>query len=216
MPIAVLADIVDSRRLEDRDAVQSRLEQILTATHREHPFADEPMTPSVGDEFQAVYPSLETALASIMLIRLSLARPIDLRFGLGWGAVKSVDSQRHIQDGPGWWAARQAIEEIESKSGPRRRVVGARSWLVVAPDEDASARTAAAIANAYLLSRDQLISRMSDRARRLTLGALRGRTQEELAKAEGIRQSAVSQALSKAGSAALLAGWDELRREAGA
>jgi len=67
-----------------------------------------------------------------------------------------------------------------------------------------------AYANAYVLARDELVSAMSGRTRRLTYGRCLGRTQRELAEAEGITQPAVSQALSAAGSAALVAGFTDL------
>ena len=70
-----------------------------------------------------------------------------------------------------------------------------------------------AYANAYLLARDDLVASMSERTRRLTYGRCLGRTQRELAEAEGVTQPAVSQALASAGSAALVAGFADLSRE---
>ena len=67
-----------------------------------------------------------------------------------------------------------------------------------------------ALATAYALSRDQSVSAMSERARRLTFGRCLGRSQRELADQEGISQSAVSQALASAGSAAIVEGYDVL------
>ena len=56
-----------------------------------------------------------------------------------------------------------------------------------------------------LMCRDEIVSGMSRRTRRLTLGLLQGRTQSELAAAEGISQSAVSQNLQRGGSFAIVA-----------
>jgi hypothetical protein len=66
-------------------------------------------------------------------------------------------------------------------------------------------------ANAYLLVRDQLVGAMSERTRRLTHGRCRGLTQRRLAAQEGITQSAVSQALTAAGAAAVVEGYRLLR-----
>ncbi len=53
---------------------------------------------------------------------------------------------------------------------------------------------------------------MSDRTRRLTAGRCLGRSQRDLAESEGISQSAVSQALASAGSAAIVEGFAVLTR----
>ena len=67
------------------------------------------------------------------------------------------------------------------------------------------------MANAYVLSRDQLVSSMSQRTRRLTYGRCLGRSQRDLAADEGITQSAVSQALASAGASAVVEGFLALR-----
>ena len=44
-------------------------------------------------------------------VRLTAAPAIDVRFGIGWGfEVTILDASTGIQDGPGWWSARDAIE----------------------------------------------------------------------------------------------------------
>ncbi len=68
-----------------------------------------------------------------------------------------------------------------------------------------------AVANAYLLARDEIVGAMSERERRLTYGRLLGRGQQELAAEEGISQPSVSKALRGAGSAAVLEGLAALR-----
>ena len=50
------------------------------------------------------------------------------------------------------------------------------------------------------------MSRLDARQRRLVLGVLRGTSQKELAAAEGISPSAVSQSLKRAGAPAILDG----------
>src|SRR3546814_5326864 len=87
----------------------------------------------------------------------------------------------------------------------------ARTWVNVADGVDnADMRSSAALANAYLLARDQLVGAMSERTRRLVYGRCLGRTQRALAEAEGITQSAVSQALAVAGAGAIVEGFAAL------
>lgn len=205
--VAVIADIVGSRTLADRAGAQRAIIDTSRQVHDDHPVAESPLAPTVGDEFQAVFPGLAAALTSLLLIQLHLPEGIGLRFGLGVGAVDPVGGD--ISDGPGWWAARAAIDEAHRLQD--RAVPHARTRVAAAQGEDAAMVERMALANAYLLARDELVASMSERARRLTYGRCLGRTQRELADAEGITQPAVSQALASAGSAALVAGFADLR-----
>ena len=206
---AVIADIVGSRSLPDRAAAQRAIVATAERVHADHAVAGAPLTATVGDEFQAVYPGLAAALTSLLLVQLHLPDGVQLRFGVGVGAVDPVDES--ITDGPGWWAARAAIDEahrLQDRAVPR-----ARTRIAAAEGQDAVMLHRIAYANAYLLARDDLVASMSERTRRLTYGRCLGRTQRELAEAEGVTQPAVSQALASAGSAALVAGFADLSRE---
>lgn len=206
MVVAVIADIVGSRRLPDRGEAQQVLDAAIAQVEEWAPLASEPLRPTVGDELQGVYPSLDDALASLLLIQLALPDGVACRFGLGIGSVTSFASAAgDLQDGPGWWAARAAIETVHAKQ--QRAAPSARTWVVASPGEDAEVHTAVRHANAYLLARDELVGAMNERTRRLTLGRCLGATQRELADAEGITQPAVSQALASAGSSAVVEGF---------
>lgn len=204
MSIAVTADIIGSRRLDDRAAAQADLDAAISDVERALPIGGGvPLRPTVGDELQGVFPRLDTALAFILLLRLALPEGIDCRYGVGIGEVGSIPSRsRDIADGPGWWAAREAVETVHAMQD--RALPSLRTWTVAAADEDADA---ARWANALCTSRDQLVSAMSPRARRLTMGRCLGRTQRALAEEEGVTQSAVSQVLASSGAAAVVEGY---------
>lgn len=199
--VAVLLDLVDSREIAERSAVQREIERGFAAVDAAVP-ALEPLHPTVGDEFQAVYASVPAALGATLQARLALPPGIDCRVGLGRGPVRVVGSgvAGDLQDGPGWWRAREAIDRAHAlEDGP---VPTARGWFVGSDVPDAEE----AAINAYLLTRDALVGPMSDRERRLVLGTARGVPQRVLAEQESITQSAVSQALRRAGAGALLTG----------
>ncbi|WP_396668530.1 SatD family protein [Microbacterium sp. R86528] len=206
MSVAVIADIVGSRRLVDREAAQRALEETIAQVEQDYPVATQPLRPTVGDELQALFPTVEKALSSILLLQLALPSMIQCRFGIGIGEVGTVASTNgKLADGPGWWAAREAIDKVHALE--QRTAPTARAWIVAAQGHHESVHSSTAMANAYLLSRDEIVSSMSERARRLTYGRCIKSTQSELARAEGISQPAVSQALTAAGAAAVVEGF---------
>lgn len=212
MVIAVLADIVGSRRLDDRTAAQRVLDDTIAAVEVDLPLATQPLTPTVGDEQQGVYCDLSDAMVSLLMIQLRLPDGIAFRFGIGVGEVRPVESvHRELADGPGWYAARAAIETVHAREG--RAVPRTRSWIVGAPGQDEVMESTIAASNAYLLVRDEVVGAMSERERRLTYGRLLGRSQQELATEEGITQPSVSKSLRTAGTAALIEGVAALRGE---
>src|SRR5215212_9302969 len=103
----VIGDIVGSRRVADRAAAHRTLNDALRGVAAG---AIDPPAFTVGDEFQGSYPTVGMAIDAALSLRLAVAPGIDIRFGIGWGAVMMLDADAGIQDGPGWWAAREAIE----------------------------------------------------------------------------------------------------------
>ncbi|BFM23927.1 DNA-binding NarL/FixJ family response regulator [Microbacterium testaceum] len=206
MTVTVIADIVASRRLRDRAGAQRTIAETVDRVQHDLPVASSPLAAVVGDELQGEYPTLSDALASLLLVRLALPDEIDCRFGIGVGEVRPIAlAERVVPEGPAWWAAREAIEHVERLQ--QRAAPHARTWIVGAEGEDATMSETIALAAAYALSRDQQVSTMSERTRRLTYGRCLGRSQRELASAEDVSQSAVSQALAAAGSTALVEGF---------
>ena len=204
--IAVLLDIVGSRVLPDRSGAQRALDDAIAQCEADMPLATQPLRPTAGDEQQGVYPTLDAALAALILLRLALPDGLDCRFGVGIGRVEEIPSAAGaLPEGPGWWAARVAIERTHTLQ--RRAVPGARTWVVAHETQPDAAHLLARQANIALLARDQLITDMSERTRRLAYGRCLGATQRELATAEGITQPAVSQALASSGAGAVIEGF---------
>jgi len=194
---ALIGDLIGSRRLEDRAAVQRQFGEALAAIDRELPGAQR-LEVTVGDEFQGAYESLGDAARAALLVRLTLLPGVDVRCGIGHGETTVFDEARTplLQDGPAWWAARSAIE---SMAAPRRASV--RTWFV-GPDD--------ALANAFLLCRDSLVDRLSDRGRRMLRLSLLGESQQRIAEVEQVSKSAVSQQFAR-GISAVRAAQDLLR-----
>jgi hypothetical protein len=156
----------------------------------------QPLTPTIGDEFQGLFASPGPALEATLLVRLSLTGVVDVRFGVGWGTLRMRDESAgpFEQDGPAWWAARAAIEQVDRDQRAKERPRGLRTMYVeAAEDGPAASGSRAPLVAAALVCRDELVSRLRPRDARLLLGLLADRSPSELADEEGITQSAVSQ-----------------------
>jgi hypothetical protein len=188
----LIGDLIGSRRNPDRGALQQALGKVLDRVN-DTIATDQILEPTVGDEIQGAFPTIGAATLATLLIRLELAPHVGMRFGLGYGSVTVYDGSRRplLQDGPGWWNARKAIT-----SGRERQ----RGACYEGPEDNEDAPDPAFV-NAFLIARDGLFQRLSSRQRRMLLSTLSGQTQIEIAEAEGISESAVSQAFARGVSA---------------
>lgn len=195
----VIGDVVDSRRAPDRAALHHRLTAALaTANTRHRPATALGVT--VGDEFQGVFDTVGQALEAAFTLWLALLPDVDVRFGIGWGRVSVLDPAAGTQDGPGWWAARDAIQAVAAgQAGPTLRRVRTAYRL-----GEGAAGPAEAAVTAALLCRDHMVGSLDTRSLTILKGLMDGRTQAELADAEGISASAVSQRVRGDGLALLL------------
>ena len=176
----LIGDLVGSRALPDRSATQRRVAEVLARVSGIVPGA-QPLEATVGDEFQGAWDTLGAAVRAQLLVRALLRPQVDVRAGLGCGTTEVYDAERRplLQDGPAWWAAREALESL---SAPRRTAL--RTWY---------AGPQAELVNAHLLCRDALLERLNERGWRMLGLALLGESQQRIAEAEGISKSAVSQ-----------------------
>lgn len=112
---AVLVDVVDSRHHPDRESLQRALTSVADTTNNRRPGLD-PFVPTVGDELQATYATVVDAVVAAVEMRLRLIGIADIRIGIGWGNIVVHDPARTPfgQDGPAWWAARAALDEMDA------------------------------------------------------------------------------------------------------
>jgi hypothetical protein len=199
----LIGDVVGSRRARDRAALHARLAAALRQVGEG---ALDPPAFTVGDEFQGSYPTVGAAIDAAVSLRLAVAPDIDVRFGIGWGSVTILDADARIQDGPGWWAAREAIQQTaEAQRQPGFALV--RTTFRAAE----GTRTDVAAVNAALICRDHLLGSLDERSLRIVRGLMTGRTKKELAAGEGISPSAVSQRAARDGLDLIVVASQELR-----
>src|SRR5688572_9368962 len=111
-PCVLIGDVVGSRDAADRRALHRAVEHALAAVDEAVPSVTG-LRVTVGDEFQGGYPSVGAARDAAFRVRLALLPDVDTRFGVGGGEVTVLDPERGVEDGPGWWAARAAIDEVQ-------------------------------------------------------------------------------------------------------
>ena len=160
-----------------------------------------PLRVTIGDEYQGGFATVGEALVATLRLRLLVHPAFDLRHGVGWGEITVLADEPRVEDGPGWWSAREAIEEVsgDPTHGARR---GVRTAYRRAAGTDGP--EAAAI-NAALIARDTLLAAAAPRSWGVLRGLLNGMTQQEIARLEGVSASAVSQRVRRDGLAALVA-----------
>ena len=205
--VTVIGDLVGSRLRSDRAAVHARFEEAIDAVNAAYA-PPVPLRIGLGDEFQGIFGTLGEAVAATLRLRLALLPDVDVRQGIGWGRVQVLSEEPRVEDGPGWWAARAAIETVEAyeRKAPLRAV---RTAYVAADGEPGPSP---ALVNAALMTRDQVVTGLSERSMSVLGGLMKGRRQQDIADELGISPSAVSQRVRAEGIGVVLAA-DELLRD---
>ncbi|MFN2319855.1 MAG: SatD family protein [Dermatophilaceae bacterium] len=204
----LVGDVVASRDVADRAALHAALLGAIEAVNADAGSeVVDPVRITVGDEFQGRFETVGAAVHASLLMRLNLLPEADLRFGVGWGLVTILDADG-TQDGPGWWAAREAIQWVAKTQG-QAALGQVRTAYRLAEGGDGPGEAAI---NAAMQCRDHLIGSLDDRSRRILGGLLSGTTQAEIAEAEGISASAISQRVRRDGLGVLVSAAHELRR----
>jgi SatD family (SatD) len=208
--VAVLGDVVASRRHPDRDRRLAAISGALDLANRRVP-ATQSLTPTIGDEFQGLYVDLVSALDATLVVRLALLGEVDVRFGIGSGELLGYEASRapFEQDGPAWWAAREAVDMVRDLEQRRERPRGLRTRWIDGGKAEASALVGAV--NAFLQCRDELVSAMDPRDADVLLGLLVDEPLTSIAKRVGVSVSAVSQRAIRGGLYAIRRAHGDLR-----
>lgn len=114
---AVIFDIIDSRRYNDRYDVQHILMESISYLNLVYDYAiKKAVVSSAGDEFQGLFKDLQTAFLYIRKLQL-LIYPIKIRCGIGYGEIK-YDNEKWSSvsiDGDAYYLARDAINSIQKR-----------------------------------------------------------------------------------------------------
>ena len=183
----VVGDVIDSRSVENQQRLLSDLGGVLAAVNSEVA-SSQPLQVTIGDEFQGAYETIEAALRATLLVLLHAKAFKEVRLGIGWGSI-SV-SEREVlplrQSGPGWWNARQAIDELKRDEKRNKLPKTVRTRFM--SENDAQM----ALVNALLVSRDHIVFGMDPTDARIALLLHKGKSQIEISRAIETSQSNVS------------------------
>ena len=118
MYLALIADVIDSKMVQERLDLQKQVEKTLQKMNEL--FGDylaSRFTLTLGDEFQALLEVDAPVFQIIDTLRSELS-PTQLRFGIGLGEiVTAIDPLQSIgADGPAYWNARAAINLVHQKN----------------------------------------------------------------------------------------------------
>jgi len=179
---ALIGDMVGSRLAPDRVGLQGQIGSVFDEVNRQ--VGGDP-TFTIGDEFQARFPTLGEAVEASIQLHLRSHGLSKLRIGIGWGELIGEDPDRSPfgQDGPCWWRAREAIEAVDrsAKGREAEKRTAIRTETALDP-----------LLNSYLLLRDTLLDDMDDVDVRIAIGLIDGLSQTDLAKQLGLNKSSVS------------------------
>lgn len=115
--IAIIGDIIESKKTEYRKEVQERLFDTLNQINEV--YGEEISARfiiTLGDEFQGLLHSSGHLLDMIKYIQREM-HPVKIRFGIGIGEISTeiIREAAIGADGPAYYAARMAVEELREQ-----------------------------------------------------------------------------------------------------
>ena len=205
---AVIGDVVGSRQATSRSRLQQRLDRALAAVN-EAMVPVQPLTPTLGDEFQGMYGRVEDAMEASLRLRVELVDKVVVRIGIGWGTLRTQDASRTPfgQDGPCWWRARDALEELARTERSNQEPNSLRTVCRTGNAQEQPY-------NAILVLRDQILSSIDEGDATILKLLIGGASQQEAATRLGVNKSSVSRRMQSHGLSALLRSREHLARPA--
>ncbi|MDD3751457.1 MAG: SatD family protein [Tissierellia bacterium] len=193
--IAVIGDIKESKKIENRSEVQKKLKQVLEEINEN--YANDISSKfiiTLGDEFQGLLCNGSNTMDIIFEVEKEM-HPVKIRFGIGVGTITTdVNKEMSIgADGPAYYKARNAIEVIKDNEN-KKQTNAADIRIGVEGDN----QTITIMINTILLLLTVIKQSWSDRQREIIWDMLKHQdSQVNVAKRFKIKQPAVQKSLSK-------------------
>lgn len=190
---AMVGDMVRSKTLQDRKAVQEKLNAVLCGINVKYAgdIASKFMI-TLGDEFQGLLRSGTHAAEIAERIEREM-HPVKIRFGIGVGEIATdINASMPLgADGSAYYNAREMINEL--KATEKRKMESKLNMKIAIEDHPDISE----LINAVFSLNTALKAKWTDRQREIINAYLQNsRTQSEVAKELSINQSTVQKALS--------------------
>jgi DNA-binding transcriptional ArsR family regulator len=181
--LAIIGDVVRSKELLERGAVQRQLRIGIDKVNELFaPQIDSKFVLTIGDEFQGLLQDAEIVVHLLAILRTSI-HPVEQRIGIGIGTLDTpLEGVALGMDGPCFHRARNAIERAKESVTPIEVDTGKRDALF----------------RIYSLLYAGLRRGWTSRQREVLDLTLTGNSGKEIARLLGISPSAVSQHLKAA------------------
>lgn len=119
--IAIIGDLIDSRKIKNRIEFQENLKDIfITISKKYKNTIVSNFTLTLGDEFQAILNLDHNLFKIVDEIYIQIGHPF--RLGIGYGEISTkIDSEMSIgADGEAFWKAREAINYVHGNNYQNR------------------------------------------------------------------------------------------------
>ena len=116
--LAIIGDIVKSRKIANREQVQNQLEETLQIINNKYsPVITSKFLITLGDEFQGLL--IPTDLLFDIITDIAEAmEPVQIRFGVGHGSISTnLNDVALGMDGPAFYQARHAVDKAHKYKG---------------------------------------------------------------------------------------------------
>ena len=196
MYFAIIGDIKDSKKIEDRAGFQKKLGELLAKINTDYACTIAAnFIITIGDEFQGLLASPQYILNIIERIKFGLY-PVRVRFGIGGGGIETeiIREMAIGADGPAYHHARKMISEI--KTGERGKMSTSTDIKISGCFEPSVHE----LINSNLSLCSFIESKWTKKQRMLIEDStLSNKSQREIAAKFGISQSSVQRRLKSAG-----------------
>ena len=194
--VAIIGDLIDSRRLQDRKTVQEKLSNVLNDTNKIYSsdLCSKFMI-TLGDEFQGLMQKGNHVIDILEKIERDIY-PIRVRFGIGVGEITTeIDSSSPFgADGSAYYNARYMIDAL--KTVKKKKMKPMLNIGIKIENHDSMT----ALINSIFSQNAIIKSKWTTRQREIVYAYVKcGGTQDAAGKMLGINQSTVQKALQASG-----------------
>lgn len=128
--IALIGDIINSKKIDDRFSIQTKMETVLSEINNDYKDdIDSNFMITLGDEFQGLLRSPSNITSIIEIIEREMY-PVKLRFGIGIGNIDTniIRETPFGMDGPAYHNARKMLQHI--KASEKKRMVSKTDIMI--------------------------------------------------------------------------------------